>query len=198
LARAEGGRTTLRLATRSQLSAEVEVVPGTHVLDGLGLGRGAGASGAPAGGPAAACSAEGSPSAGSSRKSGRTRRGTWVSHPGPLWRVGRCGGSAGRTVRVGRRSRGARGSGWAGAPGRQWRGVAGSEGARWRTSWAALFVSARRRAVQAPPPPRPSVAGPGPHRGDGAASVVPAGWTSLGEAAAALHAVAGEPPPGPP
>jgi hypothetical protein len=36
----------LRLATRSQLSAEVEVVPGTHVLDGLGLGRGAGASGA--------------------------------------------------------------------------------------------------------------------------------------------------------
>jgi hypothetical protein len=81
----------------------------------IGVRRGAGAGGSPAGGPAAGCPAEGPPSAGSSRRSGRARRGTWVSHPGPAWRLGadatwcrsrgQVAGVAGRTVRVGRRSR---------------------------------------------------------------------------------------------
>jgi hypothetical protein len=38
VARAEGARTAWRLATRSQLSAEVEVVPGADGRDGLGFG----------------------------------------------------------------------------------------------------------------------------------------------------------------
>jgi hypothetical protein len=86
-----------------------------------GVRRGAGAGGVPAGGPAADCQAEGPPSAGSSRRSRRTRRGTWVSHPGPAWwpgaerswcrSRGQVASGAGRTVRVGRRSRSASGSG---------------------------------------------------------------------------------------
>ncbi len=53
--------------------------------EGTGVPRSAGAGGVPAGGPAAGSEAKGPPSAGSSRRSGRTRRGTWVSRPGPAW-----------------------------------------------------------------------------------------------------------------
>jgi hypothetical protein len=49
----------------------------------------------------------------------------------------------------------------------------------------------RRGRAGAGDPPRPSAAGPGPHPGDGADSVVSARWTSADEAAAPFRAVAG-------
>jgi hypothetical protein len=118
VARAEGGRMAWRLATRSQLSAEVEVVPGADVRDGPGsgeaparagplrvvrqpaarrrglllLGRGAGRGG-PGGAP-------GCPTPGRRGGSERTRRG---AGRGGRWRAAwaalfvSAGGSAGRT-----------------------------------------------------------------------------------------------------
>jgi hypothetical protein len=77
----------LRLATRSQLSAEVKVVPGTHVRDGLGFGV------APA--RAGSLQVVRQPTARLrgrlllGRRAGRGGPGEAPgSHPHPLWRVG--------------------------------------------------------------------------------------------------------------
>jgi hypothetical protein len=191
VARAEGGRTPSRLArgaaARRGGGGARRPRPGwTGVL------RGAGAGGAPAGGPAADCQAEGPPSAGSSRRLGRTPERHLVVPP-----------QAGVAARGGREVVPVEGAGGERrGPHCSCRQEVAPCGRRPPRRWCRRSTSPpggppdrrgapRRGRAGAGGPPRPSAAGPGPHPGDGADSVVSARWTSADEAAAPFRAVAG-------